>query len=132
MTWYAVYDIATGALVSVGTVIAEPLPPGTASQALTAEPTGLHWNATTLAFEAPANTLPDSWTVYTFLKRITSAERIAIRVLAKTDVIAEDFIHLLDQSGDVIRSNPDVLAGLNYLVSTGTLAAGRPSEILNG
>jgi hypothetical protein len=130
--WYAVYDIATGALVSVGTVIADPLPSGMASQMLAAEPTGLHWNATTLAFESPASTLPDSWTVYTFLKRLTSAERIAIRTLAKTDVIAEDFMNLLDQSGDVIRSNPDVLAGLNYLVSVGKLAAGRPSEILNG
>jgi hypothetical protein len=130
--WYAVYDMATGALVSVGTVIADPLPSGMSSQALVAEPTGLRWNTTTLAFEPPASTLPDSWTVYEFLKRFTSAERIAIRTLAKTDVNAEDFMHLLDQSGDVIRSNPDVLAGLNYLVSTGKLAAGRPSEILNG
>jgi hypothetical protein len=128
--WLAVYKQATGELVSLGTVVADPLPAGMASKDVGASRPSGAWNAATLAFEAVVT--PMTWTGYAFLKRLTLAERAAARELAKTDPIAADFMHLLDRSGEVQQNNPDVLAGLNYLVSQGRMVAGRPSEILNG
>lgn len=130
-TWYAIYATATGELVSIGTVVADPLPAGMAAKALAGDPAGKQWNSTTLVFDA-VSPLPPSWTNYQFIKLLTMAERIAVREFAKTDAIAADFMDLLDKSGEVLRANPDVLAGLNYLVSAGKLASGRPMEILNG
>lgn len=62
-------------------------------------------------------------TKYEFLSRFTSAERIAIRTEAKTDPVVQDFMAMMELSGNV---NP-VLAqpGLNYLVSIGKLTAER-------
>jgi hypothetical protein len=128
--WLAVYKQATGELVSLGTVAADPLPAGMASKDVgESRPSGA-WNAATLAFEPVS--MPKTWTGYEFLKRLMLAERTAARELAKTDAIAQDFMHLLDRSGEVRQDNQDVLAGLNYLASKGVLAQGRPQEILNG
>lgn len=128
--WQAIYKQATGELVSLGTVVADPLPAGLMAKDVGASrPSGV-WNAATLAFEPVA--AQKTWTSYEFLKRLTLAERTGARELAKTDAIAQDFMHLLDRSGEVQQNNPDVLAGLNYLVSQGRMTAGRPSEILNG
>lgn len=131
MTWQAIYRTSTGELASVGTVVANPLPADMAATALDGDPVGKRWNSIALAFEIPTDIAP-SWTNYKFLKLLTMSERIAIREFAKTDAIAADFMDLLDKSGEVIRANPDVLAGLNYLASAGKLAAGRPTEIING
>ena len=54
MAWYAIYDIATGALKSTGTSVnTENLPEGAAFTALAHEPTGDEaWNPTTHVFDA--------------------------------------------------------------------------------
>lgn len=129
--WHAIYRTADGVLASVGTVVADPLPPGLSAKAIDGDPVGKQWNAQALEF-GPVPALPDAWTNYEFRKRLTMAERIAVRERAKTDPIAFDFMDLLDRSGEIIRANPDVLAGLSYLVSVGVLSAGRPTEIING
>jgi len=66
-------------------------------------------------------------TRHDFKMRFTAAERIAIRALAKTDPIVEDFLDLLNTSGMVYR----VLAqpGLNYCASKGALTAERAVTI---
>lgn len=63
------------------------------------------------------------WTKYEFLSRFTSAERIGIREEAKTNPIVQDFMAMMELSGNV---NP-VLArpGLNYLASIGKLTPER-------
>jgi hypothetical protein len=68
-------------------------------------------------------------TVYEFLKRFTTSERIAVRNKAKTDAIVDDFMDLLNRSGAVYPANPDVTAGLNYLVSVGVLTSARAAVI---
>lgn len=70
------------------------------------------------------------WTQLAFLRRMTSAERVAIRALAKTDPNAEDFMELLAAADEVRSDDQDVMAGLQYLPDVGTLAAGRMAEIL--
>lgn len=75
---------------------------------------------------------------FDFLRRFTSAERIAARALAATDAHAADFLHVLDSaiaSGTMIYANdPDTVVGMAYLSATPAgspvLAAGRSSEIL--
>jgi hypothetical protein len=75
-----------------------------------------------------------SWPAFDFYRRLTSAERIAIRERAKTDPIAEDIYATLNAaiaSGANVRDDdPDTLAGLAYLESTGDLAPGRTLAIL--
>lgn len=66
-------------------------------------------------------------TRYEFLGRFTSAERVAIRDIAKTDPIVEDFMEMMKLSGNVslILARP----GLDYLVSIGKLTPSRAAEI---
>ena len=54
MPWFAVYETATGKLVSIGTVVADPLPPGIASKQLSQKPDleQVDWDAATLDFVA--------------------------------------------------------------------------------
>jgi hypothetical protein len=129
--WHAIYDIATGALVSVGTVIAAPLPDGLAALDVGDTMPDGDWNPATLSFVA-RSALPETWTKYEFKQRMTAAERVAVRAAAASNAVVADFMDLLDSSGVVIRANPNVLAGLNYLESIAVLGAGRASEIING
>lgn len=52
MTWFAVYEIATGRLKSVATVVADPLPPGLAKKNLGANlpPDTEMWDESTLTY----------------------------------------------------------------------------------
>ena len=67
--------------------------------------------------------------VYEFLSRFTTAERSAIRALALTDVIAEDFMHMLNIAGAVYLSDPLTQQGLQYLVFKGCITHNRGEEI---
>jgi len=63
-------------------------------------------------------------------RRLTAAERIAIRAAALSDPIIGDFMDLLDSADLVFLDDADLAAGLGYLVSVGLLGAGRVAEIL--
>ena len=89
MTWYAVCRTATGELVSVGTVLATPLPSGLTALPLVIEPdnTALTWNAATRLFVARPVTVtidrvqdltvdPTLGAVWT---RLTSTQALALR-----------------------------------------------------
>lgn len=129
--WKAIYETSTGILVSIGTVVAEPLPEGLSlAEVGESYPLG-SWNKATLSFES-VSSLPDSWSRYEFLSLLTGQERIAIRERAKTDPVVYDFMDLLSLSGTIFRSNPNVKSGLEYLASIGCLEVNRPMEILNG
>jgi hypothetical protein len=66
-----------------------------------------------------------------FLNRFYVAERISIRNGAKGgDVIAEDFLHLLDDGENVELDNPDTIAGVNYCASKGYITTDRATAIL--
>jgi hypothetical protein len=75
---------------------------------------------------------------FDFYRRFTPAERIAVRALAKTDPIAEDFLHTLDSAiasqVNVRSDDPDTRAGLAYLeampVGNPVLSLGRSLELL--
>jgi hypothetical protein len=64
-----------------------------------------------------------------FLSRFTAQERIAIRQLAASDLVVDDFMKLLDISQDIDMSSEMVGNGLNYLLYKGILSAERVIEI---
>jgi len=87
MSWFAIYEKATGRLVSTGTVVADPLDPGLEKVALAAAPdfSAQDWDPTAKALvaKAPAATrvemlIGDS-AVAAMLAKLTPAERIALR-----------------------------------------------------
>ena len=81
--------------------------------------------------EQPA-TEARAWDRIDYLRRLTMAERMAIRALAETDPVVADIVDL-QRNAAVIRSNdPDLLMALDYLTAVGVLAVGRKGEILNG
>lgn len=85
-----------------------------------------------------AQQVPNTWPAFDFYRKFTAAERIAVRTLAKTDPIAEDFLRTLEaaiaSTSLVHADNADVVAGLAYLSATPggspCLAAGRSAALL--
>lgn len=65
-----------------------------------------------------------------FLRRFTGGERVTLRTVAKTNAGLEDYMALLDAAQDVDTSDPDTIAGVQFLEATGLLASGRATEIL--
>lgn len=124
--WYAVYDSATGALISVGTVLANPLPDGMAYVEYAERPVGV-WDPATLAF-VPAPASPRRLPRAEFMRLLTPQERIAAR--GANDPVVDDFLHLMDASESINLDHADTAAGLGYLESIGVLGAGRADEIL--
>lgn len=87
MAWFAVYEKATGRLVSSGTVVADPLDPTLEKVALAVAPdfSAQDWDPGAKAFVAktPAATRVDMLVgdaaVVAMLAKLTLAERIALR-----------------------------------------------------
>lgn len=101
-----------------------------------AENVGIGWQFVDGQFIEPTQPIPSKlWAAFDFYRRFTSPERIAIRTLAKTDPIAEDFLHTLDAAiaskSNVLAEDSDTVAGLSYLVSQSVLTQQRMDEILS-
>lgn len=129
MGWFAIYNAATGALVSVGTVVADPLPANLASVAVgVVTPTGI-WNVTTRVFDA-APIIKPAIAPIDFLRRFTFAEEVAIRTAAKTDVGIEVFLGRLNATVAVHLGEADTINGVNYLLAKSLLTPARAAEIL--
>ena len=92
----------------------------------------------TLLHDDPVPTPIVTIPAFDFYRRLTAAERIAIRMLAATDPIANDFLHTLDSaiaSGTAVSAtDPDLLAGMAYLqvhpAASPCLTAARVATIL--
>lgn len=70
----------------------------------------------------PPTPLPDvNIHVVTFLERVPLFKRIAIREVAKVNPVVEDFLDILNKAEQVILDAPDVIGGLQYLVSQNLL-----------
>ena len=69
-------------------------------------------------------------TPFEFKNRFTSEERIAARVLSKTDMEVDDLWDMLNTAQEVDLNDPMVIYGLPLLVSKGVLTQIRCDEIL--
>ena len=73
---------------------------------------------------------PDtSMSTVAFKRRMTSAERIAIRGMATQNAHVYDYMDLLDSGTLVHLDDPDLIGGLQLLASAGVFAAGRVDQI---
>ena len=70
------------------------------------------------------------WSAFDFLRRFTPQERVSIRGIAKTDLVVEDFIAMLDKAENVYNTDPDTMAAMGYLVSINQISESRRAEIL--
>lgn len=66
-------------------------------------------------------------TRFAFLDRFTTMERVGVREAAKTNPVIEDFMKMLELSGNI--SLPLARPGLAYLVAVGKLTSARAAEI---
>lgn len=65
-----------------------------------------------------------------YLRRFTPQERIAIKAARAGDATLDDLLYVMEAAENIFLDDPDLSAGLGYLVSQGLLGAGRPAEIL--
>lgn len=126
--WYAVYEDATGALKSMGTVLGE-LPPGYSSVVVgQSRPDGV-WNASTLQFDPkPLNPIIEK---DMFMGRFTAAElRNTLGVDYSTATIeVRAFVNLLIALDKLDLSDDLITQGMTKLVQAGILTAERAQEI---
>jgi len=67
-----------------------------------------------------------------FKKRMTAAERIAVRAAAAVNDTIYDFMDMLSDATYVDLDDPETVAGVGALEGAGLLGVGRASEILTG
>ena len=126
---FAVYETATGRLVSTGTVVAadEELTARGMSKLEVESADGV-WNPETLAFD-PAPPTPIRITSVDFIQRFTVQERLTLRAAEKTNPVLNDFMELLRLSGGFDIPSEEVTQGLGFLVSQGLLTPQRAAVI---
>ena len=130
MAWFAVYEVATGTLHSAGTVVADTLPPGWAKKEFAQAPEGFSWNPATLEYDI-AIIIRYRISGYDFMLRLTRAERIGLRNIAKTDDNVEDFLDMMRYVDRVYPDDDMIKTALTYLVNQGHMPLTRAQEIWN-
>lgn len=126
MSRYALIENGT-----VSTVVEQSGVPTIGGQWLPCDPSvgpGHRWTGS--AFQAP---LPVNYiATVALLKRITQAERIAIRARAASNQQARDFEEMLKAAKERVNlKDPLVGGGLHLFEQLGDLAAGRADAIVN-
>lgn len=131
MPWYAYFEKSTGRLRAQGAAD-DPIPDGWDRKTFDSRPEGFDWNPATCDFDAPLPVQVDPIKAIEFMRRFTFAERTAIRAARTSDPAVDDFFDLLVVAGTVHVNDPDMIAGVNYLVSVNLIAADRVAVLLSG
>lgn len=131
MTYYTVYNpLLDNALVGVAESFSQ-VPEGltlASFEGPVPDLTQWYWHPGSLAFlKYPQK---DTLTKLEFLRRFTQAERIAIREFAKTDVLIDDFMQLLDIAEFIDPSDQDTNNALQYLAYKSIINPSRINEVL--
>lgn len=135
--FYAVYDKASGRLVSSGTVLSAKVDPALEVKTFAdPPPEGQAWDEVTLAFKPrPAKRILRK---SDFIQRFTIGERKelfgfqfgnAYTTAQQKNLSA--FMRYLDFLDRIDMDDTAISGGVQYLESVGVLAAGRASEILS-
>jgi len=91
---------------------------------------GPGWALTGGEWTAPTAVVDRTITPYALKARMTAAERIGIRTVAKSSAEVEDFQDMLDSARIIDLDDPALAGGLAALEAAGLLAAGRAAEVL--
>lgn len=134
MTWFAVYRITDGQLVSIGTTVADPLPAGLASKSVgEAQPEGI-WNNVTHTFD-PAPVLKAVLTRRQFWQRFTSGEREQLQTIlrAGTNVQKDKlnaFRDYIADEGGVDLNDAYIQTSVQLMETANVIGNGRAAVIL--
>ena len=134
MTWFAVWETTTGRLVSIATVLADPLPAGLSVTTLGVDrPEGV-WNILTHVFD-PAPVLKPMLRLLDFAQRFTTAEREALQNMLATGTQTQKnklnaFRQYLTDAQGADLNDAYIVASVNLMESAGVIGAGRAAVIL--
>ena len=128
---YVLCNVETGELIQVSeqelSASGHPLQVRTIDRTMP-DMTKVTWEKSILNFvDKPVRSLSK----LEYLRRFTAQERIAIRTVAKTDPVLEDFMVLMDLATEINLDDPDTVSGLHMLEAAGLLDQGRAAEILS-
>jgi hypothetical protein len=134
VNWFAVWTTASGGLVSVGTVVAVPLPNGLSTTDLGANPPAGVWNSVTHVFDAAA-VLKPVLSLKDFANRFTTAEREALQGMLATGTQTQKnklnaFRQYLNDASGADLNDAYIVASVNLMETAGVIAAGRAAVIL--
>lgn len=65
-----------------------------------------------------------------YLRRFTTAERVAIRAAAATNPVLEDYLKLMELAQEINLDDADTVAAVQMLEQAGLIAPGRAVEVL--
>ena len=79
--------------------------------------------------EVEAAPVPRTTTKLEYLRRFTTAERVAIRAAAATNPVLDDYLKLMELAQEINLDDPDTVAAVQMLEQSGLIAAGRAAEV---
>ncbi len=82
------------------------------------------WNSETLSFDINSTTCSK----LDFMTRFTISERLAAK--ASSDPVVADFLELLTLAEFIDTSDPNTIAGVNYLAYAGIISQSRIPDVL--
>ena len=65
-----------------------------------------------------------------YLRRFTTAERVAIRAAAAANPVLEDYLKLMELAQEINLDDADTVAAVQMLEQSGLIASGRATEVL--
>ena len=65
-----------------------------------------------------------------YLRRFTTAERVAIRAAASANPVLDDYLKLMELAQEINLDDTDTVAAVQMLEQAGLIAAGRAAEVL--
>ena len=80
----------------------------------------------------PAAPTSRTMTKLEYLRRFTTAERVAIRAAAASNPVLDDYLKLMELAQEIDTGDADTIAAVTMLEQAGLIAAGRANEVLNG
>ncbi len=132
MTWYAVYDKATGELKGQGSQVpsdVELASRGLAKKSYASKP-DKGWNEDTLEFDVPIVVPKERISVQEFLDRFTLEEHGAAVDLARTNGMAKAWYDRVKLMKVVDAESPTMIMGMGFLQAQGVLTSERAAKIL--
>lgn len=65
-----------------------------------------------------------------YLRRFTTAERVAIRAAADANPVLDDYLKLMELAQEINLDDPDTVSAAQMLEQSGLIATGRAAEVL--
>lgn len=134
MTWYAIYKLSNGELVSTGTSVADPLPDGLGVANLGENPPLGIWNNVTHVFD-PSAALKPVVSRRDFWQRFTASERESLFDMSINGTAGQKKklgalrAYITDCEG-VDLNDAYIQSSVSLMESSGVIGAGRAAQII--